>query len=151
MTFPPASPQPGYARSTPQRLGWVTVPLIILLVLQILGILFLPLLLPFLTAIMHSATVTVNNDPATNLSPDTIQTILKFVSASIWVVEVIQVGVAVLYFFTLRAVQQGKAWGRIVAIVMFILGLLNFPVGTLLGVFGLIGAFDQEVTAYCSR
>ncbi|ULH15051.1 hypothetical protein MF271_13955 [Deinococcus sp. KNUC1210] len=127
----------------------MTVPLIILLVLQVLGILFLPLILPFLSAILNSASV--NTDTANSLSPTDLHTILTFVSASIWVVEIVQVGVAVLYFFTLRAVQQGKSWGRIVAIVMFILGLLNFPVGTLLGVFGLIGAFDQEVTAYCSR
>ncbi|GGR12600.1 hypothetical protein GCM10008957_26950 [Deinococcus ruber] len=125
------------------------MPLIILLVLQILGILFLPLILPFLSAILNTASA--SNDTANSLSPSDLHTILTFVSASIWVVEIVQVGVAVLYFFTLRAVQQGKNWGRIVAIVMFILGLLNFPVGTLLGVFGLIGAFDQEVAAYCNR
>ena len=152
MTFSPSSPPPGYVRSTPPRLSWVTVPLIVMLVFQVLGILFLPLLLPLFSSLMNMPSAALNGvNTDTNLSVTDIRTIVAFFSAFIWVIEVVQVAFAVLYFLTLRAVQGGRSWGRIVAIILFILNLLSFPVGTVLGIFGLIGALDPEVTAYESR
>ncbi len=133
----------------PPRLSYVTVPLIILLIFQVLGVVLLPLLLPFFSAVMNSPSITSGSD--TNLSPTDIRGILTIISASIWVVELFQIAFAVLYFFTWRAVQQGRNWGRVAAIVLFILALFSVPFGTLLGIFGLIGAFDAEVTAYCNR
>jgi len=147
MTFPaPQTP----ALQVPARLSWVTVPLIVMLVLQVIGVLLLPLLVPLISAIAASPDFAASmNDSATD--PASVRTVLGLLSAFVWVIEVFQIALAVLYVFVLRAVQAGRSWGRVAAIVLFVLGILNFPLGTLLGVFGLIGAFDAEVTAYCNR
>jgi hypothetical protein len=147
MTFPAPQMPPTSGLAKPQKLAWVTVPLIIQMVFGLLSIVFLPLLIPVFNL--------AANDPSSlqdsGTSPADLKAILVFFSAFIWVFEVVAVGFLALYFFAFRAVQQGKSWGRIVAIVVFILALFNFPFGTLLGVFGLIGAFDAEVTSYCNR
>ena len=150
MTFPVPQMTPAYGLTKPEKLSWVSIPLIVLLVLQVLGILLLPLILPFISAIASAPDLATGTKGATT-DPATIKMVLGFVSASIWVVEIFQIALAVLYFFAYRGVQQGKSWARIAAIVLFILGLFNFPLGTLLGVFGLIGAFDAAVTAYCDK
>jgi hypothetical protein len=150
MTFPAPQMPPAYGLAKPEKLSWVTIPLIVLLVLQVLGVLLLPLVLPFIAAIANAPDLAANAD-GTTTDPATMKLVLSLISGSIWVVEIFQIAFAALYFFTYRAVQQGKSWGRIAAIVLFILGLLNFPLGTLLGVFGLIGAFDAAVTAYCNK
>ena len=56
-----------------------------------------------------------------------------------------------LLYFTRRAVLEGRAWGRVASIVLGVLLLLNFPFGTVLGIFMLIGAFDRDVQRYVSR
>ena len=84
-------------------------------------------------------------------SPESLRLALGFISGFVWVIELFNIALLVLYFFTYRGVQQGRSWARVVAIIVFILALLNFPIGTALGIFGLIGAFDAEVTAYCNR
>ncbi|WP_407570112.1 hypothetical protein [Deinococcus altitudinis] len=147
MTFPSPQTPPAYGMATPQKLSWVTVPLIIQMVLSALGIVALPFLIPFFNLMLSDPSFTQDSSS----SPAELKAVLVFFSASIWVFEIIAIAFLVLYFFTLRAVQQGKSWGRIVAIIIFILGLFSFPLGTALGIFGLIGAFDAEVTAYCNR
>ncbi|MGY2894165.1 hypothetical protein [Deinococcus sp. UYEF24] len=147
MTFPSPQMPPAYGMAKPQKLSWVTVPLIIQMVLSALGIIALPFLIPFFNLMVSDPSFTQDSSS----SPAELKAILVFFSASIWIIEIVAIAFLVLYFFVLRAVQQGKSWGRIVAIVFFILGLFNFPFGTALGVFGLIGAFDAEVTAYCNR
>jgi type II secretory pathway component PulF len=152
MTFPSPQMPPAYGAAKPQKLSWVTVPLIIQMVLTALSVVFLPFLIPF----FNLATSAALNDPSLaqtdpTTSPETLKAIFTFLSASIWIIEIVTIALLAFYFLTYRAVQQGKSWGRIAAIVLFILALLNFPLGTILGVFGLIGAFDAEVTAYCNR
>lgn len=147
MTFPLPQTPPAYGLVKPQKLSWVTVPLIIQMVLGALGVVFIPFLIPLVNL--------VGSDPSafqdSGSSPAEVKAILAFFAAFIWVFELVAVAFLVLYFLTFRAVQQGKSWGRIVAIVIFILGLFSFPLGTAIGIFGLIGAFDAEVTAYCNR
>jgi hypothetical protein len=41
-----------------------------------------------------------------------------------------------------------KTWGRYLAIVVAILGLINFPIGTLIGVYTLWVLLQEDVTAY---
>ena len=147
MTFSSPQMPPAYGLAKPQKLSWVTVPLIIQMVLSALGIAALPFLIPFFNLMMSDPTFTQDSSS----SPAELKAILVFFSASIWVFEIIAIAFLVLYFFTFRAVQQGKSWGRIVAIIIFILALFSFPLGTAIGIFGLIGAFDAEVTAYCNR
>ena len=147
MTFPSDGPALHPASMPPQKLSWVTVPLVLMMVLQALGVLLLPLLVPLLHYVAGSPSALQNG----GTSPADVGAVLRLLSASVWVIEVLQVASLVWSFLTLRAVQAGRNWGRTSAVVLFVLGLLNIPIGTLLGVFGLIGAFDPEVTRYCSR
>ncbi len=151
MTFPSPQMPAAYGAAKPAKLSWVTVPLIIQMVLGALSVILLPFLIPFFNVLLNAASLdpTVQSDPAT--SPETLKVVFAVLNASIWIVEIFTIGMLVLYFFAFRAVQQGKSWGRVVAIIVFILALFNFPFGTALGIFGLIGAFDTEVTAYCNR
>jgi hypothetical protein len=41
-----------------------------------------------------------------------------------------------------------KAWARYLAIVVAILGLVNFPIGTVIGVYTLLVLFQESATAY---
>ncbi len=147
MTFPSSQMTPASGLAKPAKLSWVTVPLIIQMVLLALSIVLLPFLIPLIN--LAASDPTVLQDSST--TPAQIKAVLLFFAASIWIIEILSIGFLVLYFFAFRAVQQGKSWGRIVAIIVFILALFNFPFGTALGIFGLIGAFDTEVTAYCNR
>ena len=147
MTFPPPQMPSAYGAVKPAKLSWVTVPLIIQMVFTALGIVLLPFLIPLIN--LAASDPTVVQDSTT--TPAQIRAVLSFFAASVWIIEVVSIGMLVLYFFAYRAVQQGKSWGRVVAIIVFILALFNFPFGTALGIFGLIGAFDAEVTAYCNR
>ena len=63
----------------------------------------------------------------------------------------ITVGLILWLYFTRRAVLEGRSWGRVSSIVIGVLSLLIFPVGTVMGIFMLIGAFDRQVVAYTSR
>ena len=147
MTFPSPQMPPASGLAKPAKLSWVTVPLIIQMVLLALSIVLLPFLIPLIN--LAASDPTVLQDSST--TPAQIRAVLLFFAASVWIIEILSIGFLVLYFFVFRAVQQGRSWGRIVAIIVFILALFNFPFGTALGIFGLIGAFDTEVTAYCNR
>ena len=147
MTFPSPQMPPASGLAKPAKLSWVTVPLIIQMVLLALSIVLLPFLIPLIN--LAASDPTVLQDSST--TPAQIRAVLLFFAASVWIIEILSIGFLVLYFFAFRAVQQGRSWGRVVAIIVFILALFNFPFGTALGIFGLIGAFDTEVTAYCNR
>ena len=41
-----------------------------------------------------------------------------------------------------------KPWGRILAIVVSVLGIMNFPLGTIIGAYGLWVLFQEEATYY---
>lgn len=147
MTFSSPQMPPASGLAKPAKLSWVMVPLIIQMVLLALSIVLLPFLIPLIN--LAASDPTVLQDSST--TPAQIRAVLLFFAASVWIIEILSIGFLVLYFFVFRAVQQGRSWGRIVAIIVFILALFNFPFGTALGIFGLIGAFDTEVTAYCNR
>ena len=147
MTFPSPQMPPASGLAKPAKLSWVTVPLIIQMVLLALSIVLLPFLIPLIN--LAASDPTVLQDSST--TPAQIRAVLLFFAASVWIIDILSIGFLVLYFFAFRAVQQGRSWGRVVAIIVFILALFNFPFGTALGIFGLIGAFDTEVTAYCNR
>lgn len=127
----------------PEKLPWVTIPLIVQLVFTLLGLLVLPFMgaiIPFIVPDAQSGFTTQDADTVRSIIG--ITTVVSGVFIVAW---------AAFVFFTLRAVQAGKSWGRVAAIVVFVLALLNFPFGTILGIFGLIGAFDPEVQRYISR
>jgi len=55
---------------------------------------------------------------------------------------------AILYFVVAWGLWNGKGWARMVAIVLAILGLLNFPIGTIISIILLIYLFKDDVKAY---
>ncbi|WP_350243178.1 hypothetical protein [Deinococcus sonorensis] len=130
------------ALGQPEKLNWVTVPLIVLMVFQVLAVILVPLVWPLITAILSGDTTLASQD---------VQLARTVTGSAIAVAEVVQLIILVFTFLTYRAVVQGRSWGRIAAVVLFVLNILNFPFGTLLAVFGLIGAFDPDVQRYCSR
>ncbi|MFO7791793.1 MAG: hypothetical protein R6W73_02280 [Candidatus Saliniplasma sp.] len=56
--------------------------------------------------------------------------------------------IALLYFVVAFGLWKGQGWARIVAIILAILGLLNFPIGTIISIVILIYLFKDEVKAY---
>ncbi len=67
------------------------------------------------------------------------------------------VGTALAIFFSVLSVPgiaagigllRRKTWGRVLAIVMSILGLLNFPIGTIIGAYALWVLFQNAAQTY---
>lgn len=155
----PAAPLPPAANATwdtpmrpmtggiPEKLKFITIPLLILLVMQILGILFLPFLGPFLNAMFSS----MASDPSSGVTANDLGVLKIFTGGMLWVSFLFGALWAAFIYFTWRAMQQGKNWARIAAIVLGVLSLLNFPIGTILGVLMLMGALDKDVQNYASR
>ena len=71
----------------------------------------------------------------TVLGPDT-QTILKSAGLGTVLLGVLIVA-SVLSLITGIALLKGKGWGRVIAMVMAIIGLLDIPFGTALGIYTL--------------
>jgi len=59
-------------------------------------------------------------------------------------VTVIMGGLGALLFYTARGIREQKNWARIVGIVIGALDILNVPIGTILGIFILIGLLGDE-------
>lgn len=79
--------------------------------------------------------------PPIGLSADQLQWVL-------WLSFAITAILILWLYFTRRAVLEGRSWGRVSAIVIGVFSLLIFPIGTVLGIVMLIGAFDKQVVAY---
>ena len=75
----------------------------------------------------------------------------ELVQSALWISFFLTAALILWLYFTRRAVLEGKSVGRVSSIVIAVLSLLIFPVGTVLGVIMLIGAFDRDVQAYTSR
>ena len=131
----------------PQKLSWVTIPLLISAILSALSLLLIPFLGAFINYIFGAAAA----DSSTSAADlQGLGFARVFTGATLWIFFFFTLAWTIFQFFAYRAVNQGKDWGRISAVVIAILGLLSFPVGTALGVFMLIGAFDPEVQRYTS-
>lgn len=61
-----------------------------------------------------------------------------------FVMTVIAIAVGVLCFMTAKGVVNKKNWAKVVGIVLGILYLPGFPVGTILGVLILVGLLSSE-------
>lgn len=132
----------------PEKLSWVTIPLLISGVLNILVMLSLPFIGVFRNVVFGAAI----NDSLTSASDaQALGLVRSFTGSTLWVIFFFSLAWTVFQFFTSRAIQEGKGWARVAAVVIAILGLLSFPIGTALGVFMLVGAFDPAVQQYASR
>ncbi|AAF09907.1 hypothetical protein [Deinococcus radiodurans] len=127
----------------PQRLSFVTVPLMIGLVYNAISLLTIPFSGTTINDLLADYGK-ASGQPIPPLSPEMIQTTL-------WLAFFLTALLILWLYFTRRAVLEGKSAGRVSSIVIAVLSLLFFPFGTVLGVIMLIGIFDEQVTAYLSR
>ncbi|GAA5534982.1 hypothetical protein [Deinococcus aluminii] len=127
----------------PPRLAFLTVPLMIGLIYNAISLLTLPFSGDTLNTLLGELGAASGQPPVT-LSQAQIMTVL-------WLSFFLTAGLILLLYFTRRAVLEGRSWGRVASIVIAVLSLLLFPVGTVLGIIMLIGAFDRDVQAYTRR
>ncbi|PNY82086.1 hypothetical protein [Deinococcus koreensis] len=127
----------------PPRLAFLTVPLLVGLLYNAISLLTLPFQGGALNDLLAQLN-TASGLPPVQLTPAQIQ-------LTLWVSFVLTAALILWLYFTRRAVLEGRSWGRVSSIVIGVLSLLLFPVGTVLGIFMLIGAFDRQVVAYTSR
>ncbi|MVN89037.1 hypothetical protein GO986_20050 [Deinococcus sp. HMF7620] len=137
MTAPASAPTPG---PVPKRLSFLTVPLLISLLYAAFSLLTLPFLGPRIQEMLPQIQAQLGL-PTEVLPPALIPTVL-WLSFALTSLEIL------LLYFTRRAVLEGRAWGRVSSLLIGVVSLLIFPLGTLLGLVMLVGAFDREVVAY---
>ncbi|GAA0504046.1 hypothetical protein [Deinococcus depolymerans] len=140
MTTPtdPAAQKP---LPTPPRLSFITVPLLIALFYNGFSLLSIPFAgstLNEMLDMMGQGSAPIRLDDAQ-------------VSLVLWISFALTAALILWLYFTRRAVIEGRAWGRVSAIVLGVLSLLALPFGPVLGIFMLIGAFDRQVVAYTTR
>lgn len=56
------------------------------------------------------------------------------IAVPIWIVFFCAVGLSVFYLFVGAGVKSHKPWAKVAAVVLSVLALFNFPVGTLIGI-----------------
>lgn len=139
----PSSPRPLPTGPRPARLAFLTVPLLISLFYNALSLLALPFMGETVNTVLADVAKTTGQ-PLPPLGQEQINAVL-------WISFFLTSVVILLLYFTRRAVLEGREWGRVASIVLAVLSLLAFPIGTLLGIVMLIGAFDREVQAYTRR
>ncbi len=54
----------------------------------------------------------------------------------------------ILYLITAKGIANKKNWAKIVGIILAVLSLFNFPIGTALGIWMLINFFSDEGKAW---
>ncbi|GAA5514704.1 hypothetical protein Dcar01_03464 [Deinococcus carri] len=138
MTTPPSVPRP-----RPPRLAFLTVPLLIDLFYNALSLLTLPFSGEALNRVLAELN-TATGQPSISLTSGQLTTVL-------WTAFFLTAALILLLYFTRRAVLEGRSWGWVASIVIAVFSLLIFPVGTLLGIVMLLGAFDRDVRAYLRR
>jgi hypothetical protein len=139
----PTSPQQKQSGLRPPRLLFLTLPLLIGVFYNAISLLTLPFSGPTLTDVLArlDEQASTSGLPPIQLSPDQLQWVL-------WLSFAITALLILWLYFTRRALMEGRSWGRVSAIVIGVFSLLIFPIGTVLGIFMLIGAFDRQVVAY---
>lgn len=73
-----------------------------------------------------------------------------FVSIIGIVVVLLFAAAAAVSFLTAKGISEKKEWAKIAAIIIAVLTVGNFPVGTALGVFILLGVFDESAKSWFS-
>ncbi|WP_309573152.1 hypothetical protein [Deinococcus sp.] len=138
------APQPP-TESTPRppRLAFLTVPLLIGLFYNAISL----LTLPFSGGTLNEMLAQLN--AASGLNP--IQLTPEQIQLTLWISFALTAVLILWLYYTRRAVMDGRSWGRVSSIVIAVLSLLLFPIGTVLGIVMLIGAFDRAVVNYTSR
>lgn len=144
MTHPaPQAQAPAPSGPPPKRLAFLTVPLLISLFFNAISLLTLPFSRDTLNETISSYD-RITGMTLPPLTPDQIQWVM-------WLSFFITAALILWLYNTRRGLLAGKSWARVSSVVIAVGSLLFFPVGTLLGIVMLIGAFDRDVTNYTSR
>ena len=143
MTNPTPRPTDTPPENRPPRLSLLTIPLLLSLVVSAFYLLVVPFLGPHLNEIM------AEYDRIYKTSTPPLPA--ELINSVLWTTFFFLAAVILWLYSTYRALLLGKSWGRVSAIVIAVFSLLNFPIGTVLGVIILIGAFDRDVTRYTTR
>ncbi|GGR51353.1 hypothetical protein GCM10008959_10740 [Deinococcus seoulensis] len=145
MTVPPESKTDQPLPPPPPRLAFITVPLLIALFYNAFSLLTLPFAAPSLNDMLDM----LSRDGVTTGTP--VQLAPEQITLVLWIAFALTAALILWLYFTRRAVLEGRAWGRVSAIVLAVLSLLALPFGPILGIIMLIGAFDKQVQAYTVR
>ena len=64
------------------------------------------------------------------------------------VIAIILAVIGILYLLTAKGIADKKNWAKVLGIILGILSLPNIPIGTILGVFILIGLIGEEADSW---
>lgn len=64
------------------------------------------------------------------------------------VICLVILGIGIFHIVTARAVANKKSWSKVATIILGILMLCSFPLGTIFGIFILIGIFDDQSNSW---
>ena len=138
-----ASPPPVSPGRPPPRLVFLTFPLLVSLLWQAISL----LTLPFSGSAVNESLAEFNRLTGMNLPPLTPEQI----NVVLWLSFAISSGLILWLYNTRRALLEGKRWGHTSALVIAVLSLFLVPIGTLMGIVMLVGAFDRDVQRFASR
>ena len=77
--------------------------------------------------------------------PDISQSIIDFMESLVIVIGAIALIIGILYIITGLGLWTMKPWARIIAIILAIISLLSFPIGTIIGILVLWYLFKPEI------
>lgn len=145
MTAPTPHPDQPAHLPRPPKLAFIIVPLTVFLVWNAIELLILPFNGEATIRESYKLASSVLGGSVPPLTTEQIRLTLWFTFAFLYLL--------ILWLYnTRRGLLEGKRWGRTSAIVLGLLSLLAVPpLGTVLGIFMLIGAFDRDVTRYASK
>ena len=135
--------RPAPSAPPPPKLAFLTIPLLVSLFMQAISL----LTLPFSGGALNDVLADFNRVSGRNLPPLTPEQI----NPVLWLSFFLTVLLILWLYNTRRALLEGKEWGLNSAIVIAVLSLFLFPIGTLLGIVMLLGAFDRDVQRYTRR
>lgn len=143
MTSEHTSSPPSPVRSAPPQLKWLTLPLLIELISNCIGLLTLPFAQDQLVAQMQT-TLNQMGVEGVQLTPGLLQTVL-------WTTFFTLMALTLLLYFVREGVKDGKGWAWVMTILVAVFSMLNLPFGPFIGIALLYGAFRPEVRAYFGR
>ncbi|MFC6591365.1 hypothetical protein ACFP81_04600 [Deinococcus lacus] len=124
----------------PAQLKWLTLPLQIALWAHAITLLMIPFAGEYIEAATHDALKTLG-DTSLRVTPALVQ------QMSWTLFSMVLLTVLALYFVR-RGVLAGQRWAWVGSLVVGALLLLNFPLGTVLGLAVLYGALTPAVRAF---
>lgn len=67
------------------------------------------------------------------------------------ILMVIVIGLGIVYLITAKGISEKKNWAKTVGIILGVLSLPNVPLGTILGIFILLGLMGEEADSWFGK